>query len=138
METKICTDCGEEKDIICFYQNEKYVRRQCKPCQEERRKIYTNSEKGRATIMKYMNEHKEESKKYREENKEHFKEISRRYIQEHKEEIKEKKHERVKCECGAELSRASLNQNRHKKVNNIYNILIQIQCKIYIIIQLTI
>ena len=115
METKICTDCGEEKDIICFYQNEKYVRRQCKSCQEERRKIYTNSEKGRATIMKYMNEHKEESKKYREENKEHCKEISRRYIQEHKEEIKEKKHERVKCECGAELSRASLNQNQHKK-----------------------
>ena len=63
METKICTDCGEEKDIICFYQSEKYVRRQCKPCQEERRKIYTNSEKGRATIMKYTNEHKEQSKK---------------------------------------------------------------------------
>ena len=44
-----------------------------------------------------------------------FKEISRIYIQEHKEEIKEKKHERVICECGAELSRASLNQNRHKR-----------------------
>ena len=62
METMICTECGKEKDIMCFYQNEKYVRGQCKPCQEERRKIYTNSEKGRATIMKYMNEHKEQSK----------------------------------------------------------------------------
>ena len=115
METKICTDCGKEKDIICFCQNKKYVRRQCKPCQEERRKIYTNSEKGRATIMIYMNEHKEESKEYREENKEHFKKISRRCIQEHKEEIKEKKHERVICECGVELSRASMNQHRHKR-----------------------
>ena len=67
METKICTDCGEEKDINCFYKKGKYYRRQCKPCQEERRKTYINSEKGRATIMKYMNVHKEVSKKYREE-----------------------------------------------------------------------
>ena len=58
---------------------------------------------------------KNKAKNYREENKEHLKEISRRYIQELKEEIKQKKHERVKCECVAELSRASLNQNRHKK-----------------------
>ena len=29
---------------MCFYQNEKYVRRHCKPRQEERRNIYANSE----------------------------------------------------------------------------------------------
>ena len=56
---------------------------------------------------------KNKAKNYREENKEHLKEISRRYIQEHKEEIKEKRHERVKCECGVELSRDS--KSRHKK-----------------------
>ena len=72
MENKICTDCGEEKDINCFYKKGKYYKRQCKPCQEERCKIYNNSEKGRATIMKYMNKHIEESKEYREKNKEHF------------------------------------------------------------------
>ena len=52
----------EEKDINCFYKKGKYFRRQCKPCQEERRKTYINSEKGRETIMKYMNEYEEERK----------------------------------------------------------------------------
>ena len=81
-----------EKNIILHASTHmgKYYRRQCKECQEERRKKYNNSEKGIATIIKYMNEHKEDSKKYRESNKEHFKEISRKYYEEHKEEIKEK------------------------------------------------
>ena len=37
------------------------------------------------------------------------------YYEQHKEEIKEKKHERAICECGMELSRASMNRNRHKE-----------------------
>ena len=70
--------------------------------------------KRKRNCKKYTEVHKEESKKYREKHKEHFKEISRRYMQEHKEEIKEEKHERVKCEFCVELSRASMNQTRHK------------------------
>ena len=122
MENKICSCCKKEKDLKCynkcynkFYNNKGiHLRGECKDCQEEVRKRYDDSEKGKATRKRYTEEHKEDSKKYREKNKEHFKEISRIYIQEHKEEIKEKKHERVICECGAELSRASMNQNRHK------------------------
>ena len=92
MENKICTDCGEERDIKCFYQNGKYTRRQCNECQEERRKIYDNSEKGKATRKRYTEEHKEYIKEYK---KMYGKEHHIKYYEEHKEEIKEKKHERV-------------------------------------------
>ena len=72
MENKTCSCCEEIKDIACFNKHGKYLRSECKTCQSKRHKIYSNSEKGKTTIMKYTNDHKEESKKYREENKEHL------------------------------------------------------------------
>ena len=62
MEKKTCSCCEEIKDITCFNKHGKYLRSECKACQSKRHKIYSNSEKGKTTIMKYMNDHKEESK----------------------------------------------------------------------------
>ena len=55
METKVCSKCGEEKEVIEFYKG----RAQCKKCRNEyAKKLYHTSEK--------VNENK---KRYHEENK---------------------------------------------------------------------
>lgn len=79
METKVCSRCGKEKEILCFRKNGKYYRGECKECE----KIY---------MKKYNKEHQHENyikninkiKIYRENNKEKHKKYMKQYYQEHK------------------------------------------------------
>ena len=96
METKICSKCGEEKNIIDFPKKG----RQCTSCLSIKEKIYrkAHKEKIKARKKKYYEEHKEHHlawcKKYREEHREERKEYAdeyaKLYYKKHEKKFKEK------------------------------------------------
>lgn len=110
MEGKICTKCGEWKEINNFGFRDKkkgFYKTQCKQCENERHKKWVESHKENVRESKrkwreknpdyskqYNLENKEKlairSKQYRESNKEHLKEKAKEYYQNNKEHIKER------------------------------------------------
>jgi hypothetical protein len=93
---KICTKCGEEKELSEFYTNYGHLdgyTTQCKQCVQEYRQ--NNKEKIKEYYKKYCQNNKEKIKeglkKYRQNNKKYFKEYHKKYCQNNKEKIKEGK-----------------------------------------------
>lgn len=72
---KICTRCGEEKDISCFrkmkYKENGYVLKMCKACECEKQKEYykdpNNKEKRKITRRKMYEKNKEKEMEYQRE-----------------------------------------------------------------------
>jgi len=88
-ETKICTKCGKETQLINFYKDKSHkdgLRSICKDCDKEtdkkRRALYYETHKDKMT---------EYSRKYFETNKKHMHEIHKNYDKNNKEIIAERK-----------------------------------------------
>lgn len=92
METKICKNCGIEKNIEEFRKSynslrEKYYyRSECRECERKQNREYNR--------RKYNNGGKELDKKYHDEHREFYREYNKKYYQEHKKEINEKRRKR--------------------------------------------
>lgn len=95
METKVCTKCGEEKDVSFFPKRQ----RRCKACT----KIYlaeyckNNVERIKNRVKEYYEENKEyiskNIKKYTEENKEKIQERNKKWREDNKEKINKQRKE---------------------------------------------
>jgi hypothetical protein len=70
-------------------------------------------------LDKWFEEHKEDlkikKKKYFEEHKDTILEYRKQYMIDHKEEISKKRSQKVKCECGCDVSRRNLAQHKKSK-----------------------
>ena len=92
METKICKNCGIEKNIEEFRKSynslrEKYYyRSECRECERKQNREYNR--------RKYNNGGKELDKKYHDEHREFYREYNKKYYQKHKKEINEKRRKR--------------------------------------------
>jgi 5-methylcytosine-specific restriction endonuclease McrA len=95
--TKICSKCGEEKDISEFYKGSgKYGRRsQCIICYNGKVSEYreNNKEKILETGKKYYQKHKKEKRKYYEDNKDSINEYQNKYREKHKEGLRQRRKE---------------------------------------------
>lgn len=92
MKTKICKNCGIEKNVEEFRKSYSSLRNKCycrNKCRERERK--QNNEYNR---IKYKNGGKEINKKYHDEHREYYREYNKKYYQKHKKEINEKRKER--------------------------------------------
>ena len=78
-----------------------------------------NREERKEYRKKYYEQNKEKinekQREYNEQNKEKINEKKREYYEQNKEKIKEKHREKIKCECGAEISYKSLLRHRKSK-----------------------
>lgn len=92
MKTKICKNCGIEKDIEEFRKSysslrkKYYYRNKCKKCERQQNNEYNKK--------RYNNGGKELDKKYHDEHRDFYREYNRNYYQKHKEEINKKRKER--------------------------------------------
>ena len=104
METKICSTCKLEKSITDYNKDRGRVRGQRKSCHGLVSKIWKNSEKGKQTLQKYLETHKEQiaarKKEYYEAKKEQIYARKKEYRKTHKETISERGKIKVTCECG--------------------------------------
>jgi len=94
METKICSKCGEEKELSEFVKDKhcKYgVSRQCKMCANEsdRKSYLNNPEKAKEASKRYYLNNPEYSKQYRISNPEKVKEAKKRYRIKNQEKLNE-------------------------------------------------
>lgn len=110
METKICSYCGEEKDLTFFRFSGNRYRGECKQCEGIKHKLYVEknrekvNKKNRETYYQnkqdrntkqreYRDKHREKitkaNKEYYLTHKEYFKEKHRKYSIEHRNEIRE-------------------------------------------------
>lgn len=111
MSTKICSDCGEEKDILDFYKRKDSIdgyRSNCKSCQNKKTRAGTikyqskDSSKEKAKIANYnywLNNKEELSAKkkiYREDNKDRLLKQKAEYYKNNREDIIRKNVERNK------------------------------------------
>lgn len=87
MTTKVCSKCGEEKDIEEFYKG----RATCKACRQEYNKKYyaENCEKLKENQRQWNENNRDKikahNKKYNELHREHLKEQSKKYYEENRE-----------------------------------------------------
>ena len=87
---KVCSKCGELKDINEFHAHKRTSdghRSKCKECRKKYRE--ENKEQIKEYNKKWREENKEQIKKYREENREQRKEYNKKYYEENKEQKKE-------------------------------------------------
>lgn len=123
MTTKVCNECGIEKDISEF----SIGSRKCKECINHKAREYyqANKEKikrrNKRSNIKNQEKRKQYAKEYRLKNKEKIKEINKRYAEVHKEELKVKNHKYYEThkEQARETTRRYRINNRHK-VNTWY------------------
>ena len=108
MKTKICKTCNVEKDISCFRQSGKYMRNDCKEC--ENRKCKERNKKNKEHIRKKQKEYRQNNKEkiieyrkkhynpeekrkynkqYRKNHKEYYSNWHKKYYQEYKEQLKD-------------------------------------------------
>ena len=92
METKVCSKCGIEKELINMYFNKNKMhkdgfRSECKCCQ--RKYVEDNKEKISDWHKQYRKENKEKCAKYNKNNKEKIAKQKKIYNEENKEKIKE-------------------------------------------------
>ena len=85
------------------------------PCINERLPIQTYEER-KEQKKKYNKEHKEQIKEYKKDYDKEHKEKKKKYQKEYRELNKDKILEKIKCECGAVITKCNL--IRHKKSNN--------------------
>ena len=91
--------------------------------EEHKEEIKKYREKNREERKEYRKKYYEQNKEkinekqreYNEQNKEKINEKKREYYEQNKEKIKEKHREKIKCECGAEISYKSLLRHRKSK-----------------------
>ena len=110
METKICITCNIEKNIDNFRKSGKYIRNDCKECENKKCKVRNKlnqehikekqkqyREKNKEKIRRYRKEHynkdkqKEYNKNYYKENKEYYKNWHKQYYAENKIKLRKKK-----------------------------------------------
>ena len=125
MQTKKCTKCGEEKEVI-EYDRAKFglygFSAECKLCKSVRAKKYAekNKEKISAYRKKYKKENKkkiaERDRKYYIENREKILEYSKKYVKENKEIFRA--YQRKYWSDRKDFSRAHAAKRRARKVGN--------------------
>lgn len=105
METKICTKCGEAKELDLFYADKSKKdgkRNQCKECRREydRKRRLENPEKAREDARKWrlenLEKYSENKRKWRLENSEKLRELKRKWRLENLETVSEKERERAR------------------------------------------
>lgn len=94
VESKICTNCKEIKDISDFYVCGGQLRGDCKECTKKKNLTYQRKHKTWLTRFKDMTERREYMKEYYANNKEKFAEIRRRFKEKHPDYGKEYARER--------------------------------------------
>jgi len=87
MKTKICSKCGEEKNVSEFIKE----RNTCKECHKKRCQEYAqkNKEKIRKRTQEYAQKNKEKRKQYNKENKEKINETRKKYLLKNAAKLKE-------------------------------------------------
>lgn len=122
MVSKVCTKCGEEKELNNFYANKrgKDGKQACcilchKKYQEENKGKIKNCSK------KYYQENKEKIKKHRDEHKEKYKNYQKKYYLEHQEESKIKQKKYRKNHKDEIKIRDKKYQEEHKEEKKIYD-----------------
>lgn len=89
METKICITCNIEKNIDDFRKSGKYIRNDCKECENEKCKIRnkTNQEHIRKKQKEYRSKNREKIRQYKKEHydKEEKRKYNKLYYKQHKE-----------------------------------------------------
>lgn len=88
-------------------QTTKYRQEHCGELKEYFKQHYNeNKETIKLRVKQHQEEHKEERKEY-----------MKQYSQEHKEEISKRMSEKVKCECGVEVSRRNISTHKKSKAH---------------------
>lgn len=114
MVTKICSNCSTEKEINQFYIDRGRPNSQCKTCIKSKTKKYkeNNKEKYKEYFKEYQEKNKEEIKEYKRQNylknKEKIKKRTKEYYKNNKEDCDRKASERNKA-----------NRNRINELNRL-------------------
>jgi len=134
-----CIPCRTQKEY--YEDNKEKLNEKSKEYYEdnkEQRKIYyeDNKQKRKEKLKQYYEDNKEKlkeyNKEYREDNKEKIKEYlennkgkikeyKKKYYEDNKGKLNERKLEKIKCECGSQISRSCL--SRHKKSQKHINLM---------------
>lgn len=110
MEMKVCRICGIEKNIDDFPMEGKYRSGRCKKCRNEHSKKWTKENRARAT---------EYQRKYRENNLEKFKELSRKNSKKFNELRKRKNQIKKLSEILLKFADLKENPEKFKKITEV-------------------
>ena len=151
MEFKICTKCGEKKEINCFNKNGDYYRSECRKCSNEmtrkwrrnnkekvktyKREYYRKQVRENPTLVKEKIHERyernkeiilERNKKWKEENREQYLELLKKYREKNADKIKEY---RQKTKDKKRTYDRTYNKNK-REIDNIYRLMVQTRNRI--------
>lgn len=136
METKVCSKCGEEKNISEFYKrkdNKDGYRNDCKKCLNQKCEIYreNNPEKLKKYKQEYFKKNKEKllekKRKYRKKNPDKYKEETRRYY------LKTRQIQKVKKKKWISENREKYNSywTNRKKNDEVFKLVMGMRSRIW-------